>query len=78
MDRVDLGWLPDAHRALSLPLLNSSPSAGAALCKSQNKYKPGWEDTWLAKVELKSHKPLFRSHRVKAPALGRVKGMVLS
>lgn len=75
MDRVDLGWLPDVHQAaLSLPLLNSSPSAGAALCKSQNKYKAAWEDTWLAKVELKKPQAPFQKPPCQSTSFGQGEG----
>lgn len=77
-DGVDLGRLPDTlQAALLLPLLNSSPSTGAALCKSQT------NKSWLRKTHgllKQSSKPMspFDKPLFQSTSLGRAKGMVLS
>lgn len=75
---VHLGWLPDPHQAaLSLPLFNSSPRRGAALCESQT------NKSWLGKTRgwrKRSSEPVspFQQAPFYRTSLGRAKGMVLS
>lgn len=72
MDGVDLGWLLNVHQAALLLPLNSSPSAGATLCKSQT------NKSWLGKMrgllkELKTHKVISETTILKHQ-LGQGKG----